>query len=184
MVITDANMPNGISGFQLAATLRKREKTQNVPIMFLTGRKDKTDVTRALGSGADDYVVKPIDHDILLAKVEALLTKKNAQHGFTMIPIKAAGTWDAEFEIVGISEQGLNVVSKCSLPANTKIKLKSELFAQIGLQLPQVRVMNCSPFKETANFFIEVSFVGLTEQDLTAIRRWILSNHINSQKAA
>ena len=65
LIITDANMPNGISGFALAATIRKNERINNIPIMFLTGRKDKADVSRALESGVDDYIVKPIDPDII-----------------------------------------------------------------------------------------------------------------------
>jgi DNA-binding response OmpR family regulator len=176
MVITDANMPNGVSGFQLASTIRKREKAKNVPIMFLTGRKDKIDVARALEAGADDYVVKPIDADILLAKVEALLMKKKEDYGFAMAKVKAVGTWELDFEICALSEQGLNIVSKSSVPANVKIRLDSDLFSQMGLRPPQVRIMSCKPLQETGHFFIETSFVGLSELELSLIRRWIMMN--------
>lgn len=183
MVITDVNMPNGISGFQLASSIRKHERAKNVPIMFLTGRKDKVDVARALEAGADDYIVKPIDPDILLAKVEALIANKKSAYGFAMAKVKASGTWDLDFEIVVISEQGLNIVSRSSVPPNIKLRLDSELFSEMGLRPPQVRIMNCSPFQGTPSFFIEVSFVGLSELELSLIRRWIVSNQQNHKSA-
>lgn len=184
MVITDVNMPNGVSGFQLASTIRKNSKVKGIPIMFLTGRKDKIDVARALEAGADDYIVKPIDNDLLLAKVEALLTKKRDEYGFAMSKIRAEGSWTFEFEIVAISEQGLNIISKSSIPPNTKTRIDSELFSQIGLNPPQIRVMNCAPFQGTATFFIETSFIGLSELQLSLIRRWIQSNRSFGTKTA
>ena len=88
MIITDANMPNGVSGFSLVSTIRKNERCNAIPIMFLTGRKDKSDVSRALEAGVDDYVVKPIDPDLFVAKVEALINKKTASFSFSMRKVK------------------------------------------------------------------------------------------------
>lgn len=183
IVITDANMPNGISGFQLAATIRKNERINNIPIMFLTGRKDKIDVARALESGADDYVVKPIDPDILLAKVDALINKKKQSYSFAMAKLKANGTWNLEFEIVAMSEQGLNIVSRSTVPSGTKLRIDSDLFEIMGIKPPQIRVMTCTPLQNTPAFFIEVSFVGLSESELHLIRRWVIANNKSTQSA-
>ena len=183
MVITDANMPNGISGFQLASTIRKNERIASIPIMFLTGRKDKVDVARALESGADDYVVKPIDPDIFLAKVEALIKKKKDAYGFALAKIKANGTWSLDFEIVAMSEQGLNIVSRASVPVGTKVRIDSELFEIMGIRPPQIRVMNCQQLPNTPAFFVEVSFIGLSESDLHQIRRWVIANNRSTQSA-
>jgi len=181
MVITDANMPNGISGFVLAANIRKHERINNIPIMFLTGRKDKVDVSRALESGADDYVVKPIDPDLFTAKVSALIDRKKSAFSFSLTKLKASGTWNLDFEIVAMSEQGLNIVSKCFIPPNTKVRLDSELFEDMGIKPPLIRIMNCTQMQGTPVFFIDVSFVGMNESDLAQIRRWVIAN--NSQSA-
>lgn len=181
MIVTDANMPNGVSGFTLASTVRKNERISSIPIMFLTGRKDKADVARALEAGADDYVVKPIDPDIFLAKIEALISKKKEAHSFSLAKIKANGTWSLDFEIVAMSEQGLNIVSRTSIPANTKVRIDSDLFEIMGIRPPQIRVMTCQQMPNAPAFFIEVSFVGLTETDLHQIRRWVIANNRNSQ---
>ena len=177
MVITDANMPNGISGFILASNIRKNDRINNIPIMFLTGRKDKTDVARALESGADDYVVKPIDPDMLIAKVTALIDRKKSSFSFAMTKLKAVGTWNLDFEIVAMSEQGMNIVSKCFVPPNTKVRLDSELFEKMGIKPPLIRVMTCTQMPGLPAFMIEVSFVGMGEFDLSHIRRWVIANN-------
>jgi DNA-binding response OmpR family regulator/HPt (histidine-containing phosphotransfer) domain-containing protein len=83
LVITDANMPNGMSGFELAAAMSKSEKMMGIPIILLTGRRSKQDVLRAHECGVDDYVVKPVDPDMILAKIDSLLKsgKKNQSKG-------------------------------------------------------------------------------------------------------
>jgi DNA-binding response OmpR family regulator len=181
LVITDANMPNGVSGFLLATNIRKNERISNIPIMFLTGRKDKADVARALESGADDYVVKPLDPDIFIAKVQALIDRKKACFSFALTKLKAAGSWNLDFEIVAMSEQGLSIVSKCYVPANTKVRIDSELFEEMGIKPPLIRVMNCQQMQGSSIFFTDVSFVGMNETDLQQIRRWVIAN--NSQSA-
>ncbi|MGZ3691583.1 MAG: response regulator [Pseudobdellovibrio sp.] len=183
LIITDANMPGGISGFTLASTVRKNERISTIPIMFLTGRKDKADVARALESGADDYIVKPIDPDILLAKVDGLISKKKNAYGFSLAKLKANGTWSLDFEIVAMSEQGLNIVSKSSIPVNTKVRIDSDLFEIMGIKPPQIRVVSCTLLQNPVpTYFVEVSFVGLGESDLSLIRRWVIANN-RSQSA-
>ena len=49
--------------------------------------------------------------------------------------------------------------------------------------LPQIRVMTCQQMQNTPAFFIEVSFIGLTESELHQIRRWVIANSRNSQPA-
>src|ERR1700756_3638022 len=72
LVLSDANMPGG-SGFDLVRTLRRHPLTSAIPIALLTGRREKQDVAKGLASGADDYIVKPIDPDLFLDKVSSLL---------------------------------------------------------------------------------------------------------------
>lgn len=176
MLISDINMPNGVSGFSLAAAVRKNERINNIPLMFLTGLTDKTDVSKALASGADDYMVKPIDPEVLAAKVDFLLEKKKSIYGFPVGEIKAAGMWQIDFEIVGMSEKGLQIVSRASVIPQTKLRIDSELFETLSIRPPQVRVMSCVPMQSKPAFFIEVSFVGLNDTELHIVKRWVTNN--------
>ena len=177
MLITDINMPNGLSGFSVAASVRKNERIGKIPLMFLTGLTDKTDVSKALASGADDYMVKPIDPEVLSAKVDFLLEKKKDVYGFPVAEIKASGTWQIDFEIVGMSEKGLQIVSRASAIPQTKLRIDSDLFETLSMRPPQVRVMSCVPMQSKPAFFIEVSFVGLSDTELQIVKRWVATNN-------
>jgi DNA-binding response OmpR family regulator len=63
----------GKSGFEVAATLR--EKKNYIPILMLTARGRPEDVLEGFASGADDYLPKPFDLAILIARLEGLLRR-------------------------------------------------------------------------------------------------------------
>lgn len=68
-IVLDVMMP-GMSGFDLASMIRRRERTRQVPILFLTARMlDQQDELRGYGTGAVDYLTKPVDPQILRAKI-------------------------------------------------------------------------------------------------------------------
>lgn len=74
LVILDVSLP-GMDGFAVCQTIRERS---GVPLLFLSARSDKEDKMNGYRLGADDYVEKPVDMDILLAKVSALLYRNYA----------------------------------------------------------------------------------------------------------
>ena len=76
LCILDVMMPYK-DGFTLAKEIR--EKNDSVPIFFLTAKNLKEDVLKGFKIGADDYLTKPFDSDVLLAKIKAVLSRQNAQ---------------------------------------------------------------------------------------------------------
>jgi two-component system, OmpR family, alkaline phosphatase synthesis response regulator PhoP len=75
-VVLDIMLP-GIDGFTVATELRKRG--QFVPVLMLTARGAPQDVLRGFAAGADDYLPKPFDLDILIARVHGLLRRAEWQ---------------------------------------------------------------------------------------------------------
>lgn len=76
--ILDVMLPH-VDGFTIAAEIRKINTT--VPIVFLTAKKLKDDVLKGYGVGGDDYITKPFDTDILLAKIRAIAARRDFQTG-------------------------------------------------------------------------------------------------------
>jgi two-component system OmpR family response regulator len=76
--ILDVMLPH-VDGFTIANEIRQINNT--VPIIFLTAKKLKDDVLMGYGVGGDDYITKPFDTDILLAKIRAIVARRDFQRG-------------------------------------------------------------------------------------------------------
>jgi len=74
LAIIDISLPNS-SGFEIAKKLKS--KAPYLRFFFLTARNQKEDVLKGYGTGAVDYLIKPVDPDILLVKINLLISKKN-----------------------------------------------------------------------------------------------------------
>ena len=73
LCILDVNMPN-MDGFSLASEIKKINNT--VPFIFLTAKTLKKDMMEGYQLGAEDYITKPFDTDILLYKIKAIIKRK------------------------------------------------------------------------------------------------------------
>lgn len=73
LLLLDWNVPN-VSGLEVISWAREH-LNPTPPILVLTGRMGSEDVVAALEAGADDYVVKPIDAAVLLARIGALIRR-------------------------------------------------------------------------------------------------------------
>src|ERR1044071_808323 len=73
VILMDVHMPD-MDGFGTASLIRQREKSQNIPIIFLTAmNKSEGQVFRGYSLGAVDYIFKPFDPEILKAKVTVFI---------------------------------------------------------------------------------------------------------------
>jgi DNA-binding response OmpR family regulator len=72
-ILLDVSLPDG-SGLNLARELR--QEGSETPILMITGNDGKRDVVQGLDAGADDYLTKPLDDEILKARVRALVRRR------------------------------------------------------------------------------------------------------------
>lgn len=72
LILLDVNLP-GMSGFDICTMLRQRENT--CPVIFLTSRTDSMDELNGMLRGGDDYITKPYQAPILLARIAAVLKR-------------------------------------------------------------------------------------------------------------
>ncbi|HET8809397.1 MAG TPA: response regulator transcription factor, partial [Flavobacteriaceae bacterium] len=76
LCILDVMMPYK-DGFTLAKEIR--EKNEEIPIIFLTAKAMKEDVLKGYKVGADDYLNKPFDSEVLLMKIQAIMQRKTVE---------------------------------------------------------------------------------------------------------
>lgn len=71
--ILDVMLPN-VDGFTIGREIR--DINTQIPILFLTAKTLKEDILTGYGIGADDYITKPFDTDVLIAKLNAIIQRK------------------------------------------------------------------------------------------------------------
>jgi two-component system phosphate regulon response regulator PhoB len=75
LILLDWMLP-GASGLEFAQKLKKKEFSNNIPIIMLTARGEEDDRVKGLDAGADDYIVKPFSPRELIARIKAVLRRQ------------------------------------------------------------------------------------------------------------
>lgn len=182
MMITDLVMPGGPSGTDLIKTVRADKRFAVLPIVMLSGRREKKDIEKGVSAGADDYIVKPVDPDLFLVKIDSLLLRK-APHSVNFVECAAwePFQWEMMNEITRVSEIGLTLQSSFPVEVGAKLKIKSAFLEKLGLHTLQIRVVSCEKAKAALQYYIiKTHFIGLTESSLQPLRLWVRSNQIKS----
>lgn len=76
LIICDWEMPN-MDGLELLIEIKKNEKLKDIPFLMLTSNTEKEKVNVAIKTGANDYVIKPIQPSALLEKISNCLSKNS-----------------------------------------------------------------------------------------------------------
>ena len=78
LVLLDVMLP-GLDGYEICRRIRAEARLDGTRVIMLTARTQNEDIIRGLDAGADDYVTKPFDRKVLLARVRAVL-RRGAEH--------------------------------------------------------------------------------------------------------
>ena len=80
LVISDVMMP-GMDGLEFVANLRQKEAYKHLPVIFLSAKNQEVDVQTGLSTGADIYLTKPIQSNLLLTQVAAVMRRESILRG-------------------------------------------------------------------------------------------------------
>lgn len=76
LILLDLMLP-GLSGIDICKNLKGNPQTAGIQIIMVTAKGEETDIVIGLELGADDYIVKPFSPKVLLARIKAVLRRKN-----------------------------------------------------------------------------------------------------------
>jgi diguanylate cyclase (GGDEF)-like protein len=82
LVLLDIMMP-GIDGIETLKRIRQQRSASTLPVIMVTGKTASENMVEALQLGANDYVTKPVDFAVALARVEAQISRKRAEQQAT-----------------------------------------------------------------------------------------------------
>lgn len=108
LVLLDIMLP-GMDGFAVLSEIREKN---NIPVIIMSARTDKEDKMNGFMLGADDYIEKPVDVDILTAKVKALMNRNYNRRENPTILHSGALQVDLEAKQVTLNKQLLNLSIK------------------------------------------------------------------------
>lgn len=133
LVVLDWMLP-GLSGLEITRWMRSQTKLASVPILFVTAKMEPEHIATGLDAGADDYVGKPFDTLVLMARVNALLRRKN----WLEKPVTAE-----ESDLVRVGELSLNPNTyECVLSGEKLDLTRSEFRLLEALMRNQGRVLS------------------------------------------
>jgi CheY-like chemotaxis protein len=90
LVVLDVNMP-GPGGVEVLARIKGSLESAHIPVIMATAQSHKDDIVRALELGADDYVTKPFDFSVLMARIEARLRPPKRPRSQEGAPLEGVG---------------------------------------------------------------------------------------------
>jgi CheY-like chemotaxis protein len=84
LILLDIAMPE-MSGIQYLEQLRQTERYRDIPVIFVTSHATKETFTEAIDSGAKDFIVKPVQQDVLIKKINTVLGDQSSEKASRML---------------------------------------------------------------------------------------------------
>jgi len=181
-ILTDALMPI-MSGFDFIKLLKKDPRHTSTPILMLTKKNAPDDIKRAMQAGASDYILKPIDENILLDKIELCLNQLSKKRYVFEIELKdelEKVEVTQEWTVLKISESGIVLKSPTDFSPQTSFKLSSSLFDKLELKKKHFQFLHSE--KKDSYYELRFSFLGLSDSELKKIRTWIQKESLKWRK--
>jgi len=76
VILLDLMLP-GVDGLEVCREIREDDKTRQIPIIIVSAKGEESDIVAGLELGADDYITKPFSPKVLIARVRAVLRRKD-----------------------------------------------------------------------------------------------------------
>jgi len=110
LVLLDVMMPD-MSGFEVLSHLRRRFDPGELPVIMATARDGSDDLVQALEAGANDYVTKPLDMAVVLARVSTQLLLKMARDRVRELDLRLAMAHERVAHMAGSASHGAEDVN-------------------------------------------------------------------------
>lgn len=153
LLLLDWNLPE-ITGYDLLLWARSRF-TPCPPVIMITSRTDPEDIVRALNAGADDFVIKPCNRDVLIARISAVVRRAYP------FDASAGGTVELSGAIFDEVERCVTINGEAVSLTETEFNLALALFRNIGRAMGRAHLLEliwgASPDTRTRTLDVHIS---------------------------
>lgn len=173
LILLDIMMPN-MNGIEFLEKAKSLINEQGIKVCMLSAKGEKTDIKTLIELGANDYLVKPIEREILLEKVGIITRHQNKSQFFTAKAdypaqlLSKSGVGDVT--ITSISEFELSFESEITVnDGDIVILIADDLFKYLGLEFPAIfSVHHVESLGKKKKY--KTSYVGLSDKTYKSIR--------------
>lgn len=158
IVLSDIYMP-GMSGLDLQEKIA--ERTPHIKVILMTGKDDMPTTVRAMQQGAYDYLVKPIDLDVLERTLSSLINSQKLSDNLALITDEAANEYKLENILVGRTPEMMEIYKTIGSVSRSKVTVLITGESGTGKELIVRAIHYNSPWRNEP--FIAVNCTALTE---------------------
>jgi CheY-like chemotaxis protein len=183
LMLLDLLMP-GLDGFAVLQALKSSHLLSQIPVVVFSAKRARADVARAIERGAADYVAKPIDADVLVAKVRSVLHQASKAPEpdedagrFAECAVSEAGHITIPGDVDALSENGVLFFARVCFEPGQTIELTMPLLERSGIRSPLARIISRTPEARDGRpgFLYRLELVGLPEAERKRLRRHVLT---------
>ena len=170
LILLDLRMPKR-SGFDFLKARNKSALLQQVPVVVVSGSRDKDSIYKAIQLGASDYVVKPLNTKTILQKVRKYL-KDNSFFGYEFVKgeepkveIQMTG------QITGFNKTSFKLETSVKIEENTQIQLQAQFVKTVECEELVLKTsMHPARYQEDKRFQNTVQIVGASAKEAKKIQ--------------
>ena len=175
--LVDLNIEKLGIGFTVIEAVRK-VLGDGPTLIVVSGNSDTKAIAHALELGANDYLVKPIDHETLAAKVAQYVSTPQLLDAISpLVPLPGSGVqavFDLELSVRQLDEFGVKLKSSHFLVKGSTVALSSPIFQEIlGSDEPVAVTIMSTSAEADGLCGIEAEFDRKNEKLLVAVRKWL-----------
>ena len=177
LVLLDIMLPD-IDGLDILSEIKKTNYLKHIPVVMVTSVNAKEKIVQAMNLGASDYIVKPINTEIIISKLWKLFNKVSEKEHILSVDnivdelTKTKISVDARIGALG--EMNVSIKSNFIFRRDSQFNLKSRLLSEIGMDSLNVKVLHGSVIHggqyKCQNQCLPV---GTSENDLEKLRKWV-----------
>lgn len=183
LLVVDIQMPN-VSGLELLKRIKKIDAMKSVPVLIMSGRNTAEDIKKAVSLGAVDYIIKPIDREVFLAKLAIhLKNRKTDWHDYPIYGEEKVASLQESCEIVTFNEISLTLKYQTPIEIGESRMISGKLLDDMGIGANLGRCFECSK-QPDGLFQIKMSLLGLKEEDRVKIRQYCRKIYSKVTKAS
>lgn len=108
LILLDIKMP-GMDGYSVLSELKINPDTADIPVIFVTSLSEASDEARGLHMGVADYIVKPVNPDLLKARIRTQLALAQYRRNPIMLDVSTHMALDKQYRILVVDDQPENI---------------------------------------------------------------------------